>query len=96
MFKKLKRNKNNQLDLLNNDINIKNLPEKPNSGGTPANDISVKIMNTENDCILPTIFNSFKVLIKRMSMRKKSANMLNNKNKYIVIFNRNNEYTYSL
>jgi hypothetical protein len=36
-----KKNKNNQFDLLKIAIKIKNFPEKPNRGGTPANDINI-------------------------------------------------------
>jgi len=80
MFTKLKKNKKTQLDLLNNDKNIKNLPEKPNNGGTPANDIKTIIINNEKDWIPPTIFSSFKVLTERISTKKKIEKILNNKN----------------
>ena len=62
-------------------IKIKNFPEKPNNGGTPANDISTITIKIENDWIPPTNLKSFNVLTKRTSIKKNNAKTLNNKNK---------------
>jgi hypothetical protein len=47
MFKKLKKKTKNQLELVNNEIKIKNFPANPNKGGIPANDIKLKTMKIE-------------------------------------------------
>jgi hypothetical protein len=87
---------NNHVDVVNSTINIKNLPPKPNKGGIPAKDIKKIIIKIENDCMLPTNFNSFNVFIFLTSTKKKTEKILNNKTRYISTFNKNNEYTYSL
>jgi len=95
MLKKVKRKINNKFDLQNKTKKIKNLPANPKRGGIPAKDINDRTTKIENDWIPPTYFSSFKVFTNLISTKKKIVKILNNRIRYIVIFNKNKEYTYS-
>ena len=52
-------------------INIKNLPKKPDKGGTPANDKKLKTIKVVIICKLYINFNSFRVFSHLVSNKKK-------------------------
>lgn len=57
----LKNNIINQLEDLIKKINNKNLPIKPNKGGTPAKEINNNVKVIEINTKFPQFFNSFNV-----------------------------------
>jgi hypothetical protein len=74
-----KKNKNNQLDLLKSVKKIRNFPENPNSGGTPAKDINDITKYIDIEGVFPINFNSLSVFIYFISNKKNIKNTLNNK-----------------
>ena len=66
-------------------INIKNLDEKPKSGGTPAIDNKVNTQVIKKNCKLPKLFNSFNVRKNLKSNIKIKLNIVNSKIIYLSL-----------
>ena len=76
-------------------MNIKNLDTKPENGGIPAMEKSVKRQVIKKNCKLPKLFNSFKVLKNLKSNIKIKQNIENKSVIYIIIFKRTRLKPYS-